>query len=219
MLDAFANATLTGNVYLDAGMLAAAGFIGPIFPMVPASTEMLCTAFGLKGFSPMLAGLSCAFGQCSLYVLLFLFGERFFATRCKFLRRRVDTLAFKHRRLFERSSCAITAGAGAIGLPPTVPLFILAPSLNMHLVPMLGIVFPFRFVRFFVVCALAGGFALLPPGLSQLHVLNTPRMILRDRAFYRPQDSNRTTLAGILPPAGAQTMEQHKAVLSETINA
>ena len=117
MLDAFANATLTGNVYLDAGMLAAAGFIGPIFPMVPASTEMLCTAFGLKGFSPMLAGLSCAFGQCSLYVLLFLFGERFFATRCKFLRRRVDTLAFKHRRLFERSSCAITAGAGAMAFP------------------------------------------------------------------------------------------------------
>ena len=177
---------LTGNLWLDVGMLFMAGFCGPIFFWLPASTELLCSAFGLHGFSPVLAGLSCSSGQCSLFVLLFLFGERISA-QCKCLRRRVDALHFKHRRLFERSSFAMTLGAGAIGMPPTVPFFILAPSLNMRLAPMLAVVFPFRFLRFAACCAIAGGLLVLP---STLQLAGTPRRIVQPHpsvgSFFTP---------------------------------
>ena len=51
---------------------------------------------------------------------------------------------FTFRKLIDRGSLALTFGAAAFGLPPTVPFFTLAPSLHMRLSRMLFIVFALR---------------------------------------------------------------------------
>ena len=48
----------------------------------------------------------------------------------------------------------MTLGAAVGGVPPTVPLFTLAPSLQMKLTPMLLIMFAARYLRFAACCAL-----------------------------------------------------------------
>ena len=60
----------------------------------------------------------------------------------------------KGRKYFERGKIAMAVGAGIAGLPPTVPLFTLGPSLQMKLPPMLIIVFAFRVLRFASCCFL-----------------------------------------------------------------
>ena len=153
---------------------------------IPASTELLCAAVGRRGFSPTLAGLSCAAGQCTLFTLLFLFGQRI-SSRWRWLRRRVDSVALTQRKLVERGSFAMTVGGAAIGVPPTVPLFTLAPSLHMRLVPMLMIVFSVRFLRFASICYL-GGMYLGADMHSVTHPLTTLRNIAWQRGFSaRPQ--------------------------------
>lgn len=62
----------------------------------------------------------------------------------------------QRRKLVERGSFAMTCGAAAVGVPPTVPLFTLAPSFHMRLTPMLCVVFMARFLRFAGICALGG---------------------------------------------------------------
>ena len=121
---------------------------------IPGSTEVLCAAVGRRGLSPVAVGLAGAAGQSVLFVLLFLFGSRA-SSRWPALRRRVDSIAMQRRKLVDRGSLAMTMSAAAIGVPPTVPLFTLAPSLHMRLPPMLCLVFLFRFVRFSVICGLA----------------------------------------------------------------
>ena len=120
---------------------------------IPASTELLAAAVGRRGFSPTLVGLLCAAGQCTLFACLYAFGERISA-RWPWLRRHVDAVALTRRKLIDRGSFAMTFGAAAVGVPPTVPLFALAPSLHMRLLPMLVVVFSARFVRFASCCVL-----------------------------------------------------------------
>jgi len=145
--------TLTGNFVLDLSALYAASFCGPIFFWIPASTEILAAAFGRQGFEPALVGLVCAAGQCTTFTLIFLFGERA-AARWQWLHKRVDAVAAHRRRFLDRGKMAIIFGAAACGVPPTVPLFILAPSLQIRLVQMLVIVFTMRFLRFAGCCYL-----------------------------------------------------------------
>ena len=146
-----AAATLTGNFALDCTTLFAVSFGGPIFFWLPASTEILAAAVGHRGFSPAIVGVVCAAGQCTLFSLLFLFGRRI-TSRWDFLKRRVNAVAAKRRSFLNRGKFAMTLGAAVGGLPPTVPLFTLAPSLQMRLMPMLAIVFIFRFIRFASCC-------------------------------------------------------------------
>ena len=138
------NDTLTGSVIGDWIGIYVVSFSGPILFWLPASTELLAAAVGKMGFSPTLVGLTCAAGQCSLFTLLYFFGERI-ASRWHWLRRRVDAVRLSsHRKLIDRGSLALTFGAAAFGLPPTVPFFTLAPSLHMRLSRMLFIVFALR---------------------------------------------------------------------------
>jgi membrane protein YqaA with SNARE-associated domain len=120
---------------------------------IPAFTEILSATAGRAGFPPVIVGLLCASGQCTLFTLLFFFGERI-SSRWQWLRRRVDSVLDARRKLFERSSFALVCGAALVGVPPTVPLFTLAPSLNMRLAPMLLLMFPLRCLRFAIICAL-----------------------------------------------------------------
>ncbi len=149
-----AGATLTGNFVLDISTLYVVSFCGPIFFWLPASTEILAAAVGRQGFSPLVVGATCATGQCTLFALLYTFGQRLTA-QWGWLKRRVDAVALNNRRkLLDRGKTAMTVGAGIAGVPPTVPLFTLAPSFQMKLVPMLAIVFAFRFLRFASCCFL-----------------------------------------------------------------
>ena len=122
---------------------------------IPGSTEVLCAALGRRGSpSPIIVGNLAASGQCSLFIFLFLCGSRI-SSRWPALRRRVDVIAMHRRKLVERGSLGLTVSAAAIGVPPTVPLFTMAPSFHMRLLPMLCVVYIFRFVRFSAICAFA----------------------------------------------------------------
>ena len=134
MADALAaSATLSGNFMLDVATLYAVAFCGPILFWLPGSTEILSAAFGRAGFSPLVVGATCASGQCTLFALLYIFGMRLTA-RWGWLKRSVDAVAYgKGRKYFERGKIAMAVGAGIAGLPPTVPLFTLGPSLQMKL--------------------------------------------------------------------------------------
>ena len=147
--------TLTGTYEKDLITLYAVSFSGPLFFWLPASTELLAAAVGRQNpsASPSLVGFMCAAGQCTLFALLFVFGERI-ASRWQWLRRRVDAVAAHRRRFLDRGKLAMTIGAAVGGVPPTVPLFTLAPSFQMRLTPMLLIVFAFRYVRFASCCFL-----------------------------------------------------------------
>ena len=145
--------TLTGNFVLDCTTLFAVSFGGPIFFWLPASTEVLAVAVGRQGFSPSIVGVMCAAGQCTLFALLFTFGQRI-TSRWSWLRRRVEAVAMHRRKFLDRGKLAMTVGAAVGGVPPTVPLFTLAPTFQMRLAPMLLIVFAFRFVRFASCCFL-----------------------------------------------------------------
>ena len=151
---ASASATLSGNFMLDVATLYAVAFCGPILFWLPGSTEILSAAYGRAGFSPLVVGATCASGQCTLFALLYTFGLRLTA-RWGWLKRSVDAVAYgKGRKYFERGKIAMAVGAGIAGLPPTVPLFTLGPSLQMKLPPMLIIVFAFRVLRFASCCFL-----------------------------------------------------------------
>ena len=138
---------------LDVLTLFGVSFGGPIFFWLPASTELFAGLSGRRGFSPSLVGATCAAGQCTLFALLFIFGQRI-TSRWSWLRRRVDAVARKQRKFLDRGKLAMTVGAAVGGVPPTVPLFTLAPTFQMRLTPMLLIVFSFRFIRFAACCFL-----------------------------------------------------------------
>jgi membrane protein YqaA with SNARE-associated domain len=154
--------TLTGNFFLDLATLFAVSFSGPILFWLPASTEILAAGMGRlnPAASPALVGLVCATGQCTLFALLFFFGERI-ASRWQWLRMRVDAVGLQRRRFLSRGKLLITLGAAVGGFPPTVPLFTLGPSLQMKLLPMLLIMFAFRYLRF-AACCLLGSVELHP---------------------------------------------------------
>jgi membrane protein YqaA with SNARE-associated domain len=145
--------TLTGSEFGDAGLLFTVAFSGPILFWLPASTELLCAVVGRRGSVPPLrAGFAGAAGQCALFALCYCFGERL-AARWPWLRRRISMSGDK---LARKGGYAMTTTAGVVGFPPTVPLFTLAPSLHMRLLPMITIVFLARFVRFAAICRLGG---------------------------------------------------------------
>jgi membrane protein YqaA with SNARE-associated domain len=132
------NNTFTGSVTGDMGLLFGVSFSGPIMFWLPASTEVLAATIGRSGMSPLLVGVTCACGQCTMFALIFLFGDRI-AARWSWLRRQTQNHGFARR-----GALVMTLGAATIGLPPTVPLFTIAASLHMRLSHMLLIVFAAR---------------------------------------------------------------------------
>ena len=102
----------------------------------------------------MLVGMTVASGQCSLFIILFHFGARG-AQRWPALRRRVDNFALQRRKLIEHSSSLMTLTAAIAGVPPTVPLFTIAPTFHMRLPRMLAVFFVARFLRFALITAFA----------------------------------------------------------------
>jgi membrane protein YqaA with SNARE-associated domain len=158
--------SLTGNLVTDLAILFTVSFNGPILFWLPASTELLATAMGRMNpsVSPSLVGIACASGQCTLFALLFAFGGRI-ASKWPWLRKRVDAVAAHRHALLNRGKLFLAVGAGVAGFPPTVPLFTLAPSLQMRLPPMLFVVFLARYVRF-AGCCLLGSWSRQPGGAT-----------------------------------------------------
>ena len=129
--------SFTGSVTLDLAALFVLAFGGPIVFWLPASTEVLCAMAGGQRIHPILVGLVAAAGQSMLMALLYVFGERM-ANRIECLRKSVDRVSGSASKpLLRRGKHAVAISASAIGFPPTVPLFTLAPSLNMRLTPMM----------------------------------------------------------------------------------
>lgn len=128
--------SFSGSLPFDLTAIFVLAFSGPIVFWVPATTEVICAMAGAEHIHPVLVGAAAAAGQCVLFGLLFCFGERI-ANRVACLRTSVDSVAGKRSTLLQRGKYALSIGAGGIGFPPTVPLFTLAPSLNMSLTPMI----------------------------------------------------------------------------------
>lgn len=127
--------SFTGNLALDLGAIFVLAFSGPIIFWVPATTEVICAMAGAAGINPALVGVASSAGQCTLFALLYFFGERI-AQHMDCLRNGVDRIS-DSRTLLRRGKYALSIGAGGVGFPPTVPLFTLAPSLRMRLLPMI----------------------------------------------------------------------------------
>lgn len=145
-------ASFSGSTTLDFCTLFASAVAGPVLFWIPASTELLAAAFGRRGYSPLLVGLIAATGQCVLFTMLFIFGNQL-VSRWFWLRRKTEYAATRHTKLMKRGSLTATLSATAIGVPPTIVLFTLAPSFRLSLPPMIIIVFAGRVLRFSILCA------------------------------------------------------------------
>ncbi|RME70726.1 MAG: hypothetical protein D6776_11255 [Planctomycetota bacterium] len=138
---------------LEALTLLGIGFIGTLVWVV--STEAAAIYYGVTlGWPALLVGGIAALGQCAMYALLFLFGER--------LLRRWRWLALQVRRAQRRWGPRLEVGylgtsavASVFGLPPALAPPVLAPSFEVPLVRLLPVMFAGRCVRF-TVLALAG---------------------------------------------------------------
>lgn len=124
-------------------------FVGPVvspfFP--PLSTEAMAVFYGGQlGMHPLWVGLACAIGQCGAYTVLHSAGWAM-VSRWPRLHRQIDLLRVRYTRARSTFQLA-TCSAAFFGLPPVLPMAVLARSFSMSLGRLVAICAPLRFARF-----------------------------------------------------------------------
>ncbi len=133
---------------LDFVVLIGIAFVGPVVsPFMPLlSTEAMAIVYGGRGVSPWVVGCACAVGQCGAYTVLYKVGWAA-VQRWPRMHRQIDWLRVRYTRARETFQLA-TVTAGFFGVPPVLPMAILAKSFGMSLGRLLAICAPLRVARF-----------------------------------------------------------------------
>jgi membrane protein YqaA with SNARE-associated domain len=134
------------------GFAFAGPIVSPFFP--PLATEAMAIVFGGRGMHPAVVGLACTIGQNLMYVLLYFSGGKL-VERWPRLHRQIDLIRVKHSGA-RRTFTLVTISAAFFGLPPVLPIAIIAKGFGMRIQTLLLIGIPLRFLRF-VCLALIGG--------------------------------------------------------------
>ncbi len=135
--------------------MAAIGFVGIIIPVL--NPEVSAVLAGREGLHPVAVGLSTAFGQCCMYLLLFHAGGKI-VPKLKWFARQVEKTRARFEKHLEKTYLGTAVVAAFIGVPPLAALFVLAKGFRVGFVPLVIIAFAFRTMRFGVLAA--GGFEL-----------------------------------------------------------
>ncbi len=142
---------------LQLAVLAGIGFVGPIF--WPLNPELAVTAYGAHaGGRALAAGLACATGQCALYAVLYVFAG-WVLVRFERLARPAERL---RARIGERRALFVplTAAAALVGIPPAIAVPLVAPGLGARPVPVFGVLWAGRVVRYTLLAALGARWGL-----------------------------------------------------------
>ena len=107
------------------------------------------------GWSPVLVGVVAATGQCVGYVVLYTAGTGLMAVWPR-LARKVEAAREQTLHRLRAGFLPTTACAAVFGVPPMVAVAAIAPAFEIGLLPLVGVAFPGRFIRF-AVAAGAGG--------------------------------------------------------------
>ena len=135
--------------------MAGIGFIGIVIPVL--SPEVSAVLAGRGGMHPVEVGLATSFGQCCMYLVLFLAGGKI-VPKLKWLARQVERTRTRFEKHLEKAYLGTAVVAAFIGVPPLAALFVLARSFDVGFVRLVIIAFAFRAMRFGVLAA--GGLGL-----------------------------------------------------------
>lgn len=139
-------------------VLYVAAFLGPVFFWIPCSTEIAAATAGRYGLVPPLVGFACAAGHTTVYALIYLLGDRI-STRLRWARLPMERVALKHSHALQHGSLGATFSSTLVGVPPTLAVFSLAPSLKLRLPPMLLVLSVGRFARFTAIALFAQSYS------------------------------------------------------------
>ena len=148
--------------------LVGLAFVGPVVsPFMPLlATEAMAVFYcGELGMNPWLVGLACMIGQNLAYIVLYYSGAAL-TDRWARLKRQIDWLRVRYSGA--RRTFVITwLCAAFFGVPPALPVVLLARGFSMRLTTLLAIGLPLRLLRFTLLAAV--GSALWPAILDLWH--------------------------------------------------
>lgn len=125
--------------------------VGTLLPLV--SPEASAVLYGKElGWPPLAVGVVGAAGQCVVYLVLYVAGERLLA-KWKKLGAMVERTRLRYHTHLRRRFGLVSLLAATIGLPPAVSVAALAPGLGISLHLVLSILFAGRVFRLGVLAA------------------------------------------------------------------
>ena len=140
-------------------LVEAAGLFGLAFVTAIAGVLPLwatCVYYTARlGWSPALVGTIAAAGQCVGYVVLYTAGTSLMRLWPR-LARKVDAAREQTLHRLSAGFLPTTGCAAVFGVPPMVAVAAIAPAFELGLLPLVGVAFGGRFLRF-TVAAGAGG--------------------------------------------------------------
>ena len=138
----------------EAASLFGLAFVAAIAGILPLWATCIYYTARL-GWSPALVGTVAATGQCAGYVVLYTAGTSLMRVWPRLARKveaaRETTLARMNSGFLPTTLCA-----AVLGVPPMLAIAAIAPAFEVGLIPLVGVAFPGRFIRF-AVAAGAGG--------------------------------------------------------------
>lgn len=139
---------------LQAASLFGLAFVAAIAGILPLWATCIYYTAQL-GWSPAWVGMVAATGQCAGYVVLYTAGTGMMRAWPR-LARRVDAARETTLHRLSAGFLPTTLSAAILGVPPMLAIAAIAPAFEVGLLPLVGVAFPGRFIRF-AVAAGAGG--------------------------------------------------------------